>query len=109
MLHVAVPEHAPLQPPNTSLVSGVSVRVTLVLPGNVAEHVPGHVIPAGELVTLPNPVTETLSVSPALKFALTLSAALMVTLHAAVPEQLPPQPEKNEFEPGASDNVTCAP
>ena len=51
-----VPVQAPPQPANMEKVEGapgVSVSVTCVLAAKVAEQVPGQVIPAGELATVP--------------------------------------------------------
>jgi hypothetical protein len=63
-VHGPVPEQPPPdQPSNMEPAAGVAVSVT-PLPGeNEAEQVPGHEIPAGELVTVPEPepVTDTLS------------------------------------------------
>jgi hypothetical protein len=42
-------------------VAGVAVRVTAVPLLYCAEHVPGQLMPAGSLVTVPVPETETLS------------------------------------------------
>ena len=60
MVHAAVPA----QPPpdhavKTELVAAFGVRVTFVPAGKLAAHVPGQVIPAGLLVTVPEPVTVT--------------------------------------------------
>jgi hypothetical protein len=55
-LQLAAPVHAPDQPVKALLVPGVSVRVTLVFCGKLAEHVVGQLIPAGLLVIVPVPV-----------------------------------------------------
>jgi hypothetical protein len=55
MLQVAFPVHPPLQPEKTSLVAGVSLSVTCVFCGKLAEHAAGQLIPAGLLVTVPVP------------------------------------------------------
>jgi len=62
----------------------------------VAVHVPGQLIPAGLLVTVPVPLgdVETVNVSAALNAAATFSAAVIVTVHVDVPEQAPLQPAK---------------
>jgi hypothetical protein len=57
MVQVVVdPEQAPLQPekPEDEL-PGVAVSVTWVPGAKVAEQVPGQLIPAGELVMVPEP------------------------------------------------------
>ncbi len=65
------------------------------MPVNAAEQVPGHEMPEGELVTLPFPLTLTVSVCGGVNVAVTLFAPLIVTLQvSAVPEQAPDQPVK---------------
>jgi hypothetical protein len=54
-LQVATPAHAPLQPAKTSLVAGVSLSVTWLFCGKLAEHIAGQLIPTGLLVTVPVP------------------------------------------------------
>ena len=52
----AVPaQPPPLQPPKDEPEAAVAVRVTTVPVEKVAEHVPGQEMPAGELVTVPDP------------------------------------------------------
>jgi hypothetical protein len=105
-LHPAVPVHAPDHPLKTLLAAGVSVSVTWVFGGNAAEHVPGHEIPAGLLVTVPDPAPAMVTdkASPAANAAVTLSAPVTVRLHV-VPEHAPPQPMK-KLLPGVSLRVT---
>jgi hypothetical protein len=55
------PEQAPLNPEKLYPEAGVAVSVTLVPLLKFAVHVPGQLIPAGLLVTVPLPETETLS------------------------------------------------
>jgi hypothetical protein len=95
MVQVAVPVQ-PDQPPNVSIVAGVSVNVICVFCGNDAEQVVGQLIPAGLLVTVPAPVPVAAMVNPkpGLNVALTVAASVRVTLHVLVPEQLPPHPAK---------------
>ena len=59
-----------------------------------AVQLPGQLIPAGLLVTVPVPDSVTVSGSEpeAENVALTVSAPLMSTLQPAVPEQAPLQP-----------------
>lgn len=94
-VQVVVPVQ-PDQPPNVSFVAGVSVNVICVFCGNEAEQVVGQLIPAGLLVMVPLPVPAVVTVNPipGLKVALTVAAAVRVTLHVFVPEQLPPHPAK---------------
>jgi len=51
-----VPLQAPLQPPKLEPATGVAVSMTVVPLLKFAEHVPGQLIPAGLLLTLPLPV-----------------------------------------------------
>ena len=53
------PAQAPLQPPKFQPLAGLSVSITLVPAAKLALQVPGQLIPAGELVTLPGPFSET--------------------------------------------------
>jgi hypothetical protein len=56
-VHPPAPEHpAPLQPVKVDPAAGAAAKVTTVPEPRVAEHVPGHEIPAGELLTVPDPV-----------------------------------------------------
>ena len=54
---------APLQPVNVEPASGVAVTVTAVPDANEAEQVAPQSIPAGELVTVPEPVPAFVTVS----------------------------------------------
>jgi hypothetical protein len=102
-LQLVVPVHAPDQLPKVLPLAGVSLSVTAV-PGakfalqvlEVALGESEQLIPAGLLVTVPvpPPAAATVNSSPALKVAATVAAAVMVTLHVLVPEQLPLQPPK---------------
>src|SRR5439155_18551266 len=72
-----------------------------------------QLIPAGELVTVPLPVPALLTVSAKVgraKVAVTVVAALRVTVQAPVPEQPPPlQPVKVEPAAGVAVSVTAVP
>jgi hypothetical protein len=74
-LHVPVPVQSPLQPVNTQPVAGCGVSVTLVPAANAAEQVVPQLIPAGWLVTVPLPVTVTLSENVVFWFTTCTSAA----------------------------------
>ncbi|MGA8618136.1 MAG: hypothetical protein WB660_06390 [Candidatus Sulfotelmatobacter sp.] len=103
-----MPEQAPLQPVKKTLLPGVSVSVTCVFLGNVAEHVVGQLIPAGLLVTvvpLPAPAMATVTPSPAVNEAVTFVFAVIVSVQV-IPEQAPPQPAKRKLLPGVSVSVT---
>ena len=58
-LQVPVPLQAPPQPWKIEPFAGLAVSVTWVPVLKLAVQVDGHLIPAGELVTLPLPVTPT--------------------------------------------------
>lgn len=54
----------PVHPPNPKLLlAGVAVRTTLGWPVKLAEQVPGQLIPAGLLVTVPLPAPSTVTVN----------------------------------------------
>ena len=67
-------------------------------------------MPAGELVTVPEPVPVLLTVSRyvlSVKVAATVAAAVMLTMQVPVPEQPPPdQPVNVEPVAGVADRVT---
>jgi hypothetical protein len=113
-VHVPVPEQPPpLQPANTEPAAGVAVNVTAVPSVNDAEHVGAQLIPVGALVTVPEPVPVLPTVSVrviVVNVAVTDRSALIVTVHAPVPEQLPPlQPANVEPAAGVAVNVTIVP
>jgi hypothetical protein len=96
-LHVPVPEHPlPLHPVKVLPPVGAAVSVTCVFGAKLAEHVGVQLMPPVELVTVPVPVPAkaTVNPSPALNTALTVAAAVRVTVHAPGPVQLPLQPPK---------------
>ena len=63
-LQVPVPEQPPpLQPVKVEPAAGAAVKVRAVPPANVAEHVAPQEMPAGLLVTVPDPVPDLLMVS----------------------------------------------
>ena len=113
-VQVAVPEQPPpLQPVNVAPAAGVAVSVTALPPLNDAEQVVPQLIPAGTLVTVPDPAPARLTVSAKdcrPKFAVTDVATLIVTVQVPVPEQPPPlQPVNVEPAAGVAVNVTTAP
>jgi hypothetical protein len=74
--------------------------------------VAGQETPAGEEVTVPEPVPAitTLSVpGPGRKVAVTAASAASVTLQRPVPVQAPDQPAKVELPPDRAVNVTTVP
>ena len=68
-------------------------------------------MPAGDDVTEPAPVPAlaTVSVRATTKVAVTLRAALMLSVQEPVPGQAPPQPPNNDPAPGAAVSVTLLP
>ena len=110
---VPVPEQPPpLQPANVEPGEGAALSVTFVPGAYLLEHVPGHEIPAGLLLTLPEPDPPTATVSEGSKsnVAVTLVSALIVTTHVPVPEQTPPlQPENVDRAAGLAVSVTFVP
>jgi len=92
---------------------GVAVKIRVVPPAYAAMHVAPQEMPAGLLVTvpIPEPVLFTVSVKAwRAKVAVTVVAAVSVTVQVAVPEQPPPlQPEKVEPAAGAAVKVTEVP
>ena len=100
-----VPVHAPLQPANDELASGVALSVTSVPSAKPAAQAGPQEMPAGEEVTVPEPVPAraTVSVRSSAKVACTVWAALIVTVQPAVPVQAPLQPTNTA--PGSGDAV----
>jgi hypothetical protein len=116
-VQVPVPEQPPpLQPVNVAVADGTAVNVTSVPLLNDAVQVAPQLIPAGELMTSPGPKPDRSAVSTKLevevfrvKLALTDLAALIVTVQAPVPEQLPLQPVKVAVADGVAVSVTTLP
>jgi len=103
----------PLQPVNREPAAGAAVRVTAVPLVNEAEHAAPQEMPAGALVTVPAPVPDFVIVSAKdgkVNVAVTVCAALIVTLQVPVPAQPPPlQPVNVEPAAGVAVSVTAAP
>ena len=108
----ASPVQAPVQLAKVLPVAGVSISITAVLGAKFAVQVPvegvAQLIPAGLLVTVPEPppAVATVKGMPPLKSAPTVAAAVRVRLHVPLPEQLPVQPLKEKLAAGASVKVT---
>ena len=88
------------------------MSVTFVPDAYLLEHVPGHEIPAGLLLTLPepDPPTATVSECSVPNVAVTFRSALIVTAHVPVPEQPAPlQPENVDPAAGLALSVTFVP
>jgi hypothetical protein len=78
------------------LAAGVAVSVTFVPESKFDAQLPGQLIPAGLLVTVPVPEAGAVTLSGYVvveNFAPTVWELVMVTLQLAVPEQAPVQPE----------------
>ena len=95
---VAVPPHAPLQPMKVAPVAGDAVSVTVELRSKLAEQafplLPQLIAPLPSL-TLPLPVTATVSWGAAAKVAVTVLSLSIVTAQAGtLPEQASLQPVK---------------
>src|SRR5207245_6402523 len=103
----------PVQPLKVEPAAGAAVGVTAVPLAKLAAQVAPQVMPAGLLVTVPAPVPalETVSVKVGrAKVAVTVVAALRVTVQAPVPEQPPPvQPVKVEPAAALAVSVTAVP
>ena len=104
-----MPPQAPLQPLNFQPLTGVAVRVTCVPGAKFALHIDPQLIPAGELVTVPLPVTLTDSATSCTNVADTDCGEFIVTVHPALPLQAPPQPLKLQPLAGVAVRVTGVP
>jgi hypothetical protein len=104
------PLHAPLKPEKLEPAAGAAVRLTVLPPANEAVHVPGQLIPAGVLVTVPLPETVTVSwaADVAEKVAETDSLLASTSLQVA-PLHAPPNPAKFDPESALAVSVTAVP
>src|SRR5262245_41185767 len=114
--HVAVPLHPlPPQPPKVDPVAAVAVKVTVVPATKGKLHVAPQTIPAGLLVTVPIPAPAGVTVrvnvfTGAVKLAVTVWSAFIVTVHEPVPLQPPPLHPVNVEPPvGAAVRATVLP
>jgi hypothetical protein len=90
----------------------VAVSVTAVPLANACEQGAPQSIPAGELVTVPDPLPDLTreSVTVGVNVAVTVLSASMGTVQVPGPEQPPPdQPVKTEPDAGVAVSVTEAP
>src|SRR2546430_1615943 len=113
-VQVPVPaQPPPLQPSNVEPALGVAVSVTPVALLYDAAHVAPQSIPAGAELTVPLPVPDLPTVRAnccTLNVAVTVVAAVSVTVQVSVPEQPPPlQPVKVEPALGVAVSVTPVP
>ena len=111
-LQAPVPVQLPPQPANVEPVDADAVRVTTVpVVKEVVQAVP-QLMPTGELVTVPLPVPDLVTVSAkddCTKVAVTVVAALSVTTQVLVPVQPPLQPLNVEPVCGDAVRVTTVP
>ena len=113
-VQLPVPEHAPLQPANVEPLAADAVSVTDVPLAKLALQVPPQFTPDGDEDTVPLPAPDFVTLSayvvPELaNVAVSERAAVIDTVHAAVPEHAPLQPENVDPLAAAAVNVTDAP
>jgi len=112
-IQAPVPEQSPLHCLNCQPVSACGVRVTLVSSLYCPEQSPGQSIPAGELVTLPDPSTETVRACWMVELisntARTYLNDVTETVQAPVPEQAPPHCLNCQPESACGVRVTLVP
>jgi uncharacterized repeat protein (TIGR02543 family) len=118
-LHPPLPVHAPLQLSNfhPGLGCGVSATVVSGAGGgpprsNAKPQVPGQEMPEGAEVTVPPPVTETVTVRwgiTAVNVAVTEASALIVTVQGVVVHAPVQLPNAEYSSVGAALSVTCVP
>jgi hypothetical protein len=108
-VQVPVPLHPPpLQPANVESAAGVAVNVIIEPVPYIAEQVAPQLMPAGVDVTVPLPapaLTTDSGYALIVNVAVTVAAAVIVTVHAPVPLQPPPLHPAN-VDPAAGDAVS---
>src|SRR5205809_8140545 len=113
-----VPETAsqPLQPLNMEPRSGLAVKVTTVPLTSEAEQVAPQSIPGGSEVTVPLPMPKPLALGTLevkrvrLKLAVTVRAAIMVTVQVVLATALQPLPPLDtEWVPAVTVRATTVP
>lgn len=114
VVQVPVPVHAPLQPTNVEPLAAAAVSVTEVPLAKLAVHVAPQLMPAGDEVTVPEPVPAFVTdnanvVAELLNVAVTARAAVIDTVQAPVPVHAPDQPANVEPELAAGVSVTDEP
>ena len=97
---------APVHPVKDEPAAAVAVRVTEVPGAKFVLQIWPQLMPDGALVTVPLPLTVTVSVGEELKLAITEVFCVSVTLQAPVPLQAPDQPAKKEFTAGEAVRLT---
>jgi hypothetical protein len=107
-MQVPVPVQSPCQPVKTAPGLAAGVKVTPAPKGYDALQVPGQLIEVP--VTVPGPVTWTVSVGgPANPAETVLSPSIVTTHVGAVPLHAPPHPLNLAPAPGDANNVTVDP
>jgi hypothetical protein len=114
VVQAPVPVHAPLQPANVEPLAATAVSVTDVPLAKFALQVAPQSTPAGDEVTVPAPLPAFVTasanvVAELLNVAVTERAAVIDTVHAAVPVHAPLQPANVEPVAAAGVRVTDAP
>ncbi len=99
------PDHPVKEEP----LAAVAVSVTEVPGAKLALQACPQLMPEGALVTVPLPLTATVSTGEELKFAVTEVFCVTVMVQAPAPLQAPAQPAKKEFAPAEALRVTCVP
>ena len=103
---------APANPENVVPALGTAAIETALPTANWAAHVPGQLIPAGDVVVDIEPLPECTIVRgyvPAVNVAETFVAPVTVTVHDPTPVHPPLQPEKTESLAGVAVSVTVVP
>jgi hypothetical protein len=111
-VHVDVPLQAPLQPEKLEPVAATAVSVTDAPFVKSAWQVAPQAMPAGLLVTVPDPVpafVTAICTGSSVNVAVTDLAAVSETVHVDVPLQAPLQPVKLEPAAATAVSVTDAP
>jgi len=110
-----VPWQAPLHPAKDEFAAGVAVSVTCVPEAKLKLQTCPQLMPAGLLVTVPDPVPDNVTVNTGsvvdvgVNVAVTEVFAVNVIVQSFVPLQAPPHPANIEFGPGVAVRVTWVP
>ena len=108
--HVPVPLHvAPLQPVKLLPPFAVALSVTVAPTGNSAEHVGGQLIPAGVLVSTPNPVPLVVTVNAYDVAAVTVTDAVPLTVPSTANTVSGPPTELPVTNPSLTDAIPAFP
>jgi hypothetical protein len=112
-VQLPVPLQAPPQPAKLQPAEGVAVRLTCVPGAKLALHVAPQLTPDGELVTVPLPVSLTVSVKEDGELCENVAETpwfmVIGTVQPPVPLQAPPQPAKLQPDEGVAVKLTEVP